>query len=334
MDKKGFTIIELLVVTVTLIILTAVMSKGLSKLYKWYEKQQTEKRLNAIEQGLEAYYKSQAFLVDSNARDQLFIQWPGSNVRVTINNNTNIDSTPMANLLARGYIALAPAEIEKDGFKNPFRIFISNRLNNGLVQYKVIAIVSPGPNGILETSFNSNDGTLVVGGDDMAVVVDGETIEYNKYQDTLERMKKYVHYLSDFFFLAYSSDPSKNIAIDHFINARRNQSPPSDDQQAENELVDINGFPNSCNISSNCLATAQQLGISIGSGSIADQTSAWYISGNQNQTYIYIDNDGNNVRSPDNPNSNMSAPPYTARVVTNTPWGSQIILTAVGNVGG
>ncbi len=334
MDKKGFTIVELLIVTVTLIVLTAVMSKGLDKLYKWYEKQETEKRLQAIEEGLEAYYKNQAFLIDSNSDSQLPIQWPGTNTTTTVNNNTEIGKTNIASLFARGYIPLSPAEISKDGFGYPFKIYISKRLNSGLVQYKVIAIVSPGSNGVFETNFNVNDGTLTVNGDDMAIVVDGETIEYNKYQSTLKRMKKYVSYLSDFFFLAYSSDPTKNIAIDHFINARRGRSAPSSQQEAEDELVDLNGFPNSCNLSANCLATPQQMGINIGSGSIIEQTSDWYVSGNQNQTYIYIDNDGNNVRSPDNPNSEMSTPPYTARVVTNTPWGSQIILTAVGNVGG
>ena len=325
MDRKGFTVIELLIVVTSLIVMFAIISKGFGRMYRWYEKAETARNLTIIRNGLKAYYEARAYNVDSVSNDVLTVVDSAGSVQIPNNVYLYRYSQAVAKL-ANTFIGLSPRDIEYDGFGTPYRFYVSRRLGSGNIQYRNIVVVSAGPDKRFETTFNSNTGQLTVGGDDMVAVVTGGDIEFQKYQNTINKMEKYVSYLEDSFSIAFASDPTRNVLVDHFINKRRNGT--------VDQYVDTtNGFNNTCLIdSANCLARPDQLGITLSANSsIEDESNAWYYSGinNPSATYIYIDDDSNNVRSPDS----GSQPPYSAHVVTRTPWGTQIVLTALGSTG-
>lgn len=323
-NKKGFTVIELIVVIVSLLVILAIISKGFGRMYRWYQKAQTSRNLMAIRAGITSYYAAQAYDVDSVSSAVFTVKDISGSVQIA--NNTLLSKNQTAvSKLSNTFISLPVKDIEFDAFGTPYKFYVSKRLGSGNIQYRNIVVVSAGPNKKYETTFNSNTGQITVGGDDMVAIITGGDIEYQKYQNTIRKMEKYVRYLEDSFSIAYASDPSRNVSIDHFINRRRNGN-------VDSYVDPTDGFNNTCLIDSvTCLARPDQLGITLSANSsIEDESNDWYYSNisSPSATYIYIDDDSNNVRSPDS----NSPPPYSAHVVTNTPWGTQIVLTALGSI--
>jgi len=326
-NKKGFTVVELVIVVATILVMFAIISKGFGRMYRWYEKAETMRNLDIIKNGLTEYYKARAYKVDGTSSDVLVVSTASGTT--TIPNNVYLkDYKTAVSMLARTFIGLSMKDIEFDGFGTPYKFYVTDRLGNGNIQYRNIVVVSAGPNKKFETTFNPTTGAVNIGGDDIAVVVTGGDIEFAKYQETLNKMQKYVNYLENSFSIAFASDPTRNVMVDHFINRRRNGT--------QDQYVDtVDGFNNTCIIDpSTCLARPDQLGITLSANSsIEDETNAWYYPGMSSSdlqnVYIYIDDDSNNVRSPDSPENQ---PPYSAHVVTRTPWGTTITLTALGSV--
>lgn len=322
MSRKGFTVIELLIVILTLLSILAIIGKGFSRMYRWYQKAQTQRNLEIIANGLKQYYMTQAYDVD---RIQNAVLVVSNNAGVSnINDNTKLsDAADAVNKLSNSYISLSVKDIMFDAFGTPYLLRVSQRLGTGNIQYRNIVVISAGTNKRIESQFDPNTGQFNLAGDDMAAVISGAEIESKKYYETVKKMQKYVQFLEQSFALAFASDASKNVSVDHFINRRR-------DGSVDQYVDPTNGFANTCLISADCLARPDQLGITLSTNSsIEDESNAWYYSdiANPQNTYILIDDDSNNVRSPDS----GATPPYSAHVVTRTPWGTQIILTAIGS---
>jgi prepilin-type N-terminal cleavage/methylation domain-containing protein len=329
-NQEGFTIIELLIVLAVLTILVVLSIGGISKLENLYKKVQTTNYLNAMAKGMQACYSERAWVIDNAnylGQASLNVDLGTNGIIDTINNNTPTISGGTPNKawldIAKTFFTIPYGNALRDAWGNPYYIFVSYPLGNqNGIMYRTIAIVSLGSSHKLQSTFDPNTGALTLGGTNIGVTISGASIETEKYQKTIDLLNKYVKFLNQTFATLFQSDPSKNITVDHFVATDQNGNvTPYTDSNSN--------IKNSCYISpSNCFETVAQAGIPL-STSINDQTNTWYYpSASQTsltQMQIYIDNWSNNVRQPNN-----SMPPYTAHVIAYTPWGYQLIVTAVG----
>lgn len=329
-NQEGFTIVELLIVLAVLTILIALSIGGIGKLENLYKRVQTQNYLNSMEKGMEACYSERAWIIDNAnylGQASLNVDTGANSAIDTINNQTPTISAGTPNQawldIARTFFTIPYGNALRDAWGNPYYIFVSYpQGNQNGIMYRTIAIVSLGSSHKLQSTFNPNNGSLTLGGTNIGVTISGANIETQKYQATLALLNKYANYLSQTFATLFQADPSKNITVDHFVATDQNGNTSS--------YTDSNsGIANSCYVSSsNCLETVVQANIAL-STSINDQTNAWYYpSASQTsltQMQIYIDNWSSNVRQPNN-----KMPPYTAHAIAYTPWGYQLIITAVG----
>ncbi|MEM0174169.1 MAG: prepilin-type N-terminal cleavage/methylation domain-containing protein [Sulfolobaceae archaeon] len=329
-SQKGFTIVELLIVLAVLTILIALSIGGITKLQNLYRRTETQNYLNAMASGLQACYSERAWVIDNASylgQASLNVDTGANGTIDTINNDTPTIAGGQPNQawldIGKTFFTLPYENMIRDAWGNPYYIFVSQPLGNqDGIMYRVIAIVSLGSSHKLQSTFNTATGALTLGGTNIGVTISGASIETQKYQDTINLLNQYVKYLDQTFATLFQSDPTKNIAVDHFVS--------TDQTGTVTPYTDPNsGIKNSCYISpSNCLATVSQANIAL-STSENDQMNAWYYPSasptSLTQMSIYIDNWSSSVRQPNN-----SMPPYTAHIISYTPWGYQIIITAVG----
>lgn len=310
-NSKGFTLTELIIVLGIVLALTA-MFFGVAKYWvRWSKEMEVRKKMEEIKRAITYVYNNYAYNIDSN---------PNAVFSFTIQGTTYTLSTGPANSTQNLQALQAISTVsgvtfdkpERDAMGSIIQVMVSPRLSQGQVQYHVIAFVSPGWNLSLESSLDTTTGVLNLKGDDIGFAVSGQSIQTEKLDTTIKTLLNIRDIYQSYFTSLYASSTDKNIYVNRFAN--RNSS-----CQVSQYWDTNSGISNS-----NCVGGNNTL---TGIGAVA----TWGLSSNVIYdawgNEIRIDNHSNQTKNPDTIGFNI---PYTARIYTTTPWGTQLSATAVG----
>ncbi|MHB8252322.1 MAG: type II secretion system protein [Acidiferrobacter sp.] len=362
----GFTLVEILVALAVLVILGAVLYPSLLSEIHFSDRATTRARLEVLRRAVTEDYLRHAMAIDT-------LQ-PGTGVMALDSAAQYVlktgPSAPPGNPYAfqSGLIPIAQdtdtpaAQLAVDGFGRPWTIFVSDPLTtvrNGVsLTYHTVAFVSNdgGPENsagqVLNpaTQWDAATGTLMIGGHDVGVVVNGAVIERHLLHQTLTTMRMIAGEYATYFETQYQSNANRDITIDYFASA----PPGSTNASAWDSASPIgnsangngSGFafpggvvagltptaltgPSVCDMQSiTDLNFTQTLGLST-----ADGSSAWgYALGVGNGP-----NSGSSAgtcygddRDPQSSNSALQLPPYTALIGAWAPGGTLVTVPVVG----
>lgn len=311
-NNKGFTLVELAVVLSMLAVIVAISFDPGVKLIRWMKETATRELLFKLQNAITAVYKSNAWPVDNSNTNTFVFSINGSNY--TIANGSSLDAGNLSALeaIASTVSGISISDATRDPMRNAMQIFVSNRLVDAAsgINYHVVAIVSPGWDGVLDSSFDATTGSLSLLKDDLGIVVSGFKIQQDNITETNRKIANIRDAYQNYFTSLYLNDASKSIYVNRF--ARRNNSCIANQFWDSNSIID----------NSNCVSnTASSIGLKGAIGASQDAiTTAW-------NREMLVDNSSAATRNPDN---TSATPPYTSRVLAELPWGGYLDATVVG----
>ena len=182
------------------------------------------------------------------------------------------------------------------------------------LRFRIVGLVSPGRNGVVESVFSAATGVLTVNGDDEGELIQGYALLREVYDDTVKRVDRVASAYSTYFQTRYLADPARSAAINYFAN--------TDPAGAVSTSWDQTGAVRS---SLSLAMNAQDIGAEVALGLSPAELLTTF------GQPIQLDNSSGNVNQPDNPDPARVLPPYSARVISALPGGETLIRTVVGN---
>lgn len=315
--QQGFTLLEMMVAIMVAGLLIMSLSQALAPALAFYGKQDTESRLRDLRVALEQAYKDDAQLIDATA-NPVFTTRNGVILPVVPDANGRCDTSIEAFDPIARYLPMSAAASARDGFGQGVCILISPRatwMHEGVeFQYHAIAIISAGYDGAIDVGSNlSDEGVLVLGGDDKGFVVDGRSIVGGQIDHAKKQLEKAASSLSSYFFTRYQSNPSRDMGVYYFANRNRSNAINSSFDRG-GIISNTRGVPRRITDFDN----HTQLGLSLD-----DVTDPW-------GGIMRLDNSSNAVRNPQNDAVGLRTPPFTSRVSIQLPNGSFLERTIVG----
>lgn len=213
---RGFTLIEVLI---ALAVITLISLAILGALGPWLSLKQSvdnDRKLQSLKQSFQSYYQAQAFALEATSEARL---GPFVNSSVAAGQCAGQES---AFASVQEFFAEGAPSSALDGHKNPFCIFVSQRLerlvDNNRLNYRVVAVVSPGTNGLIDegTTFDATTGVLALEGDDRAMLVNGYDIQYVLYRETMARLTRLAHTYETYFTARFLAATDRDIARYYF----------------------------------------------------------------------------------------------------------------------
>lgn len=315
MDQKlrqgGFTAIEMMISIALLGILMYVTAPMIQQTFSAGNKQETISRLKMLRQTIVASYKVNSLEIDSEPSAQIMV---GGVAVLAGSSIATADTFAWANK----YSAMSPALLFKDGYGIPWRVFVSSRqennVNGTLVFSHKIAFVSVGRNGRIDsgTGFDEASGQLTLRGDDMGDVIDGFDLQNELYELTRKRINALASAYQALFQTRFQGNANRDLNVNYFTNASRGS--------ADAAMFDAGGPV--ANTGGGEVATSAILGPVFGLTG-ADYEDAY---GHP----ILVDNSSDAVRTPDNSNASMQAPPYTVVLKAALPGGGFVTQAVIG----
>lgn len=311
-SEEGFTLVEIMLVVTILIVLFALMANPTTNLLKFLRELETKRKLDALQRGIETVYKAHAWEVDSSGEAQFAFTISGTGYVVSSGSASDTD-----NLAALGAIAslsnLATTEIERDSMRQALRVWVSNRLQDAStgVSYHVIAFVSSGWNGELDSSFDAATGVLSVRGDDVGFLVSGLQQEIAFLEETRKMLASVRDAYQNYFTSLYLADSNRSVYIDRFANT-------GSDCGASSSWDASSGMSNSsCTASGTATDTGLKTALGLSSENV---TTPW---GRE----LLVDNSSASTRNPETVGNET---PYTALLSAELPWGGSVVVTVMG----
>jgi len=315
--QKGFTLPEMLVAMIIASVMMITISQAMQPALAFMAKQETVARLADIKVALEFAYKQDTKSVEANA-DQVLALTTGTISQVLPNANGSCNTADTTFLPIGRNLSTSAAALAHDGSGNGFCVFITPRLSANILGvnylYHSIAVVSPGYDGALDPATNlDGSGSLYLGGDDKGILVDGQKLGSVLVETTLAQVNKAATALSNYFTTRFQSNPSRDIGVDYFANVAKDGT-ASTLFDSTGTMPSTGGVPLPITVN----GMHSVLGLSLG-----DVTDPW-------GAILMLDNSSDVVRHPQNSNSTMRSPGFTARISTSMPSGSAIERTVVG----
>lgn len=309
--QNGLTLIEVMVAITMVGMLAYWLYPSYAHMLEGASKQESLRRLKDISQTLTAAYRVSAFEIDSEPTNVLMVGG-----QPVLTNGMAATETTLS--FAERFSASSSGLLHRDGFSQPWRYFVSTRLANvvdgdTLFSHK-IAIVSAGRNGRIDsgTLFDVATGTLTLKGDDVGAVVDGYDVQSEIHAATKKRLEKLATSYQAYFQTRFQSNANRNLNINYFVSGSRAATDAS--------MFDVGGSVAS---SGGMEVPAQDLlGPTFG---LSDND---FKDGYGNP--ITLDNSSDAVRTPDNANASMQAPPYTVKLKAQLPGASSVAVAVVG----
>lgn len=228
--EGGFTLVEILVALALVTGLTLMMFHAVAPWMNLRQKIETERRLEQVQNALATAYRVNAMQVEGQAGAVLRLTHAGTTRDVLPSILTGEPGGQQCEPNELVAEALAPYVTDDanrsftDGAKMPLCLFISTRtsqVREGVVlYYHVAAIVAVGSDGVLgATTSLSDDGVLKIdpNSDDIGVVVNGFTIQYDLYQETRRRIERVADIYGAYFTARYLGNPARDYSIDYFV---------------------------------------------------------------------------------------------------------------------
>lgn len=301
----------MLVVTI-LIVLFALMANPTTNLLRFLRDLETKRRLDALQRGIEAVYKAHAWEVDGSAEAQFAFTIGGTGY--ALGSGAASDTGNRAALSAIASLSnLASNDIDRDSMRQALRVWVSQRLQDARTgaSYHVIAFVSPGWNGELDSSFDSPTGVLSVRGDDAGFLVSGLQQETAFIEETRKLLASVRDAYQNYFTALYLADSNRSVYVDRFASTGA-------DCAASGSWDSNSGVGNtSCTASGTATDTGLKNALGLSAENVA---TPW---GRE----LLVDNSSASTRNPDTVGNET---PYTALLSAELPWGGSLVVTAAG----
>lgn len=328
--QRGFTLLEILVALVLIGGLYAIVADSFGPALAFRAEIETKERQKDLRAAILAAYKINALNVDAEQAAKLDFGASTGILNPVLPDGTTgrCGSTATTFAPVARFSSSSAGEIYRDGYGHPMCLLITTRnslnISGATVNYHSAAIVSPGRDGVIHasTALDNTTGNLTLGGDDMGILLDGRALAQDRYQITLEAIKRSADAYQAYFSVRYQTDPARSISVNYFACGNDTTCPPAN----SNSLWDRgNGMPTTC---AGPIAMFKSTGISphaVLGLSKSDVTDGY---GN----LLMLDNCGNSVRNPANTDAAMRTPPFTAVISTTLPGGYVLSQTAVGQL--
>lgn len=361
----GFTLLEILIALAVMVILGGILYPSLMAEIHFSNRSTTRARLATLRRAVTQAYTQDAMVIDtlpagSTTTPTITFDETSTETLATGNaappGNPSLYQSGMA-VLAQ-YANMSTPQLVQDGFGRPWQVFVSDPLidtyQGVTLTYHDIAFVSNdgGPETAsgqtlnAQTAFDPATGILTLGGHDVGVVIDGDTVERALLQKTLRRMRLVANEYATFFLSQYESNPNRDISVDYFASAPPNGANAASWDAASPILNSANGngpgyaFPGNnatgalagpslCDVQP-ATTTAFQTTLGL---STTDVTSAWGYplgfgngpnAGSSGGT-CYGDD-----RDPNSSNGALQAPPYTALILAWVPGQNIVTVPVIG----
>lgn len=319
--SKGFTLIEVLITLSLVTILSVVALNALTPWLLFKQSLDTDRKLQDMRQALTSAYSANAMVIDAQA-PSIFLTLV-SDPAIAGSACTSQEAALTGSALS-GYLTEGGVGAAKDGFASPLCFFITTPAPRDVegvrIAYRMIAIVSAGHNGIIDegTAIDPVTGQLTLGGDDRGVVVNGYTIQYAKYRDTLDRMNRLAILYENYFTTRFLNTADRDVSRSYFYK----DGPGGD---LGGSIAATNGWTPALT------AFATALGVSPVDATSAYETLNTIEVANNTET-ITVLGQTTSVRSPASLASGAT-PPYTALLRAKLPGApdNYIVRAVVGN---
>jgi prepilin-type N-terminal cleavage/methylation domain-containing protein len=324
--EGGFTLIEIIISIMLMSILIALSTQAFDAGRLFYGKIQTTEILKNLQSAIQNAYSDNFKLMETTPAQVMTFP---NNVSATGPNLTIGQSLRQANKMCTGtnsgtfapiakYLSNSSAQSYQDGYGAPVCIFITPQqtvtMNGVPVNFRTIAIVSGGRNSTVDPGTNlSPTGILTTLGDDVGVLIDGKSLAKNSIEITAKRLGVIVSSLETYYAARYQAGALRAPNINYFANG-------SSAGRAASNFDTTGPIPSTNGVAVPMTSIGLDRLLAL---SLSDVTDGY---GN----VFMFDNSSAAVRSPDNPNPNLSQAPYTASVFTTLPGGTVMGQTSVG----
>lgn len=327
--QAGFSLLEVIVTIGIITILYATMFEGFAPAIQFHAEMQTESKLKSLRESFQTAYKDHMETIEAEV-DQIMAFGTGDIEQKVpaANGRCTSESTTMAPI-AR-YLSESSTRAHLDGYSQPVCIYITAQQSvvvDGVpLSYHSVAIVSPGNNNVVDTGTAlSADGELTLGGDDLGVLLDGRAFVQGQFQITIDALRRTADAYQAYFQARYQADSDRAISIDYFSCG------DSDCSLASDPHWDMDGaMPELGDTVDPSLGEAMDKVLADGSKpyeilglSLTDVKDGY-------GSTLMVQNRGNLCRNPENANSSLQSPPYTAVLYTEVPGGTRVSQTVVG----
>lgn len=220
--QRGFSLVEILIALSLITILSMIALNALTPWLTFKQVLDTDRKLQDVRISLQNAYDANAMGVESQP-GRTFMGLAHDSV--VAGGQCTTQETVMASSTLSAYMVESGQGASRDGFANPLCIFVTPQLAKDVegvrVYYRMVGVVSLGQSGTLDpaTNFDPTTGQLTLGGDNRGVVVNGYTIQYAKYRDTLDRMNRVASLYESYFTTRFLNTADRDVSRDYFYNA-------------------------------------------------------------------------------------------------------------------
>lgn len=325
--EEGFTLVEILVALALVTTLSLMMFQSVAPWLNLRQRIDTERRLDEVHEALETAYRANAMRIEGGAQElRLDTGTITPSVLTGRAGNRRCSENTSAMAALGPYLSWDPNRSLLDGSGAPMCVFISRRLTEARdgvnLTYHVVAVVALGQDGVLDdtTALDVNTGTLTVGGDDLATVVNGFSIQYELYQETRRRVDRVADIYGSYFTARYLGNPHRDYSIDYFV-----AGPYPYDQDATSGPVGTNGgwYPAGVALASLGLGPSEQ--------HTPYESNNTIEVANQRLDAANLAPLGVQVQEPATKPGGLALPPYTALVRARIPGGGYVLRVVPGN---
>jgi prepilin-type N-terminal cleavage/methylation domain-containing protein len=326
-NQRGLTLLELLTVIVIVGIFATVGSQALPPIMGLAKRIETNTMLRLTGESFRSAYAQNLVAIIGDSAAQLVL--PNGTVAPAVANSSNYCTASITTFAPMtGYMALAGVNNFRDGYRQPVCLFVTPLLTASItgstVPYKNIAIVSMGPNGILDTSGTCTTGLSAAGvlttcGDDVGYLIDGRPLSAVAIEVTEARLNKLVNLYQSFYMSRLDGDPSRDPSVNYFAAPTGTQARWDLGNPIGQTLV-----AGTCQSVPLTTVTASGDPIFTVLGLAAADAKDGFGG------VIELDNCSDAVNSPLNSSATRQAPPYTSKFISNPPGMSAIERTATG----
>lgn len=216
--SRGFTLIEMLVAMVIVTLISLVVMGSVGPWLAFKQKLDNERKMQDVKNGLTSLYAAKSMAIElqgDGVLDAFATATAGS---------VNCEEQSAAFIANAERFSDSTAHSTRDGYGSPWCIFISranSELKDGVtLWFRNIAIVSGGPDGVLDADTSFTDGgTLTLGGDDAGVTISGREIQAEKLKETLRRMNRVAQMYETYFTTRYLANSARDITLYYFSTA-------------------------------------------------------------------------------------------------------------------
>lgn len=218
---EGFTLIESLVAMAIIATMSILMLGAATPWIHMKQTMDTERKLLDMRQGFESYYKENAMAMERSPADNFMGLTSSSIVARDGIRSCDDKETQLKNFSTK--FSEPVQALARDGFKNYMCFQVSpiyTEVISGVsIPYRNLAIISPGPDGNVDTTTGFNGKNFITGGDDKAVVVVGLDIQRDKLLETQKRMQRIASMYETYFTARFLSYADRDITRYYFSKA-------------------------------------------------------------------------------------------------------------------